>query len=422
MTTLILCFFLLFFLFCLAAASAAETAMFSLSSMQVKTFRKDTDPRKRLVAFLLSNPKDLLVTLIILIVIISLVIQNIVSTMFQENASWFLNVGIPLCLNLILGEMIPKSLALPNNVWISCKTAHMLSRLRKLLLPVRIVLITVTNWVVNFLFFFLQKEREISTDELQHALKTSKEMGVLNPDEAELIRGYLYLQDSTVKEWMRPREEVIYLDLDEPISKLLHLLVDQECTRIPLCDGSLDKMLGIVSSRLFFLHRPQIAETKDLLTILKKPFFVPETMQADLLLRQLYEMKESLAVVVDEYGSISGIIALEDLVEVVIGEIADRRDEKLSYSRSGKDIIIASGKLELSEFTSIFDVHLESENNMVTLGGWLTEQLGDIPKAGAKYESDGFLFHVLAADPNRVRRIYVRKLASNIPKRRMKEE
>ena len=124
----------------------------------------------------------------------------------------------------------------------------------------------------------------------------------------------------------------------------------------------------------------------------------------------MYDRKESLAMVVDEYGSISGLIALEDLVETVVGEIADARDKKSQYTRSGEDVIIASGKLELAEFEEIFGVALPSENQVVTLGGWLSEQMNDIPKTGTKYVVFDFLFHVLAADPKRVRRIYVRRL------------
>jgi putative hemolysin len=135
-------------------------------------------------------------------------------------------------------------------------------------------------------------------------------------------------------------------------------------------------------------------------------------MSAEALLRQMYEREEPLALAVDEYGSISGLIALEDLVETVVGEIADARDEKSRYTKSGDDVMIASGKMELAEFETLFGVALPSENHMVTLGGWLTEQMGDIPKTGVKYTAYGFLFHVLAADVKRVRRIYVRRMGS----------
>ena len=415
-TTAFLVCLLVFFLLSLALFSGAETALFSLSSMQVKAFKKDRDSKKRLIAFLLSNPRELLVTLIILIIVMSLAIQNVISTIFQDKGSWLLNIGVPLAINLILGEMIPKSLALPNNVKISYRLARLLFWIQKLLYPIRKMLSTITGFVVPIFFFFLRKEKEISLDELQHALKASRDQGILHVEEVELIRGYLRLQESTVKELMRPREDVISFETSESLSRIIHLFVDQECTRIPLCKGGLDEMIGIVSSRIFFLHKSAIKETRDLVAFAKKPYFVPETMKANVLLKQCYEKDEALAVVVDEYGSISGIISIEDLVEEVIGEIVDRRDQKATYTKAEAGVIITSGKFELSEFEEVFDVYLESENNMVTIGGWLTEKLGDIPKPGTKYQSKGFLFHVLAADQTRIRRVYIRNLTASFSK------
>jgi len=394
----------------LAVFSGAETALFSLSSMQIKAFKRDLDTRKKQVARLLSGPRELLITLIILIIVISLGIQTLVSTIFEKKDSWVLNIGVPLAINLILGEMIPKSLAIGNNVRISYCIAPALSRIQSFLFPVRKMLSVITNFVTPIVFFFLHKEKEISIDELQHALKDSKDRGILLPEETELVRGYIYLQEMTIKELMRPREEVIYFQTGEPLSRLVHLFVDQECTRIPFCEGGLDKLIGIVSSRIFFNNKQAIKETKDLAAFVKKPFFVPESMKGDVLLRQFYEKKESIAVVVDEYGSITGIITMEDLVEEVVGEITDRRDQEVFFTRAGNDVIIASGKLELSEFEDIFGIALKSENLMVTIGGWLTEQLGDIPKPGTKYRTKDFLFHILSADSTRIRRVYVRRL------------
>jgi len=402
----------------LALFSGAETAFFSLSSMQVKAFKKDADSKKRLIAFLLSTPKEFLVTLIIMVIVMSLAIQNVVSVLFKDQESWMLNIGVPLAINLILGEMIPKSLALPNNAKIAYQTASLLFWVQRALFPLRKMLSVVTSFVTPVFFFFLRKDQEISIEELEHALKSSKDQGVLLPEEVELIRGYLHLQESMVKELMRPREEVIFFEASEPLSRLIHLFVDQECTRIPFCKEGLDQIIGVISSRLFFLHKKSIQETKDLTPFVKKPFFVPETMRADILLKQCYEKNETLAIVVDEYGSISGIISIEDLVEEVVGEIVDRRDSKVSFTRAEGDVIITSGKFELSEFEEIFDVVLESENNMITIGGWLTERVGDIPKPGTKYQSQGFLFHVLASDPTRVRRVYIRRLTPSSPRKK----
>jgi CBS domain containing-hemolysin-like protein len=124
----------------------------------------------------------------------------------------------------------------------------------------------------------------------------------------------------------------------------------------------------------------------------------------------MQEKKEAMAIVVDEYGSIAGLITQDDILEEVIGKSTAESSQNALYTRSGENEIIASGKLELSDFDEIFNVDLESESHHVTLGGWLTEKIGDIPKSGQKYKSNEFLFQILAADPNRVRRIYVRRL------------
>jgi putative hemolysin len=385
--------------------------------MKVKAFKNDPDKRKVLVAKLLASPRDLLVTIIMLNIIINILIQNVTSSIFGDLSGWSLNIGVPLALTLIFGEVVPKSIGMANNVAISYRIASFLNFAQRFFLPVRKILTSLTSVISRLLFFFLKSEEEISFDELQHALKTSRRYGILNEDEAELVRGYLILQESQVKELMRPREEVLFYDLQDPLSKLIHLFVDQECSRIPVCKESLDNVMGIVTSQLYFLNRENLQTTADLIPLLKKPMFVPEGMSAEALLRQMYDREESLALVVDEYGSISGLIALEDLVEKVVGEIADARDEKSRYTRSGEDVIIASGKMELLEFEEIFGDSLPSENNMVTIGGWLTEQIGDIPKTGMKYTAYGFFFHVLSAEAKKVRRIYIRRLKAVQPRK-----
>lgn len=410
MLIVLLVLVLLFFLLCSGIFSASETALFSLSSMKVKALSGDVDPRKRIIARLVSRPRDLLVTIIMLNVLMNILIQNVISSLFGDFSGWALNVGVPLGLTLIFGEVIPKSVGFANNEKVAYLTAPLLDKAQKATFPFRKVLIEMTNGISRVLFFFLRKEEEISVDELQHALATSRQYGVLNAEEADLIRGYLYLEEATVKELMRPREEVIFYDLEDPLSKLIHLFVDRECTRIPVCKGDLDHIQGIMSSRIFFLHKTRLLLPEHIVPVLKKPFFFPESSSAKALFRQMYERKESLAVVVDEYGSVSGLITLEDLVEQVVGDISDRRDQKSGYTRSGEDVIIASGKLELDAIDEIFGVQLESANNLVTIGGWLTEQMGDIPKSGDKFETEAFFFHVLSADPQRVRRVYIRRI------------
>lgn len=399
-----------------AFLSASETALFSLSSLQLKMYRQSKQPRLELIYALMERPRDVLVTILMLNVLANILVQNTVSSLFGQYSGWGLKVGLPLALTLIFGELLPKSIAMPNNVKISYEVAPSIVRLARWLGPLRRRITQITSSMARVFFLLLREEKEISPEELRHVLKTSEKSGVLLKQESRLIGGALDLQQTLVKERMRPREEILYYDIQEPLENLLHLFEDQQITRIPVCDGDLENLQGILSAREYFLAQPQISSSSDLIAYLTKPYYVPETTKAYALLKVLRQKRMSLAIVVDEYGSISGLITQEDLIEGVVGEISDRRDAKSLYTRSGDDIIIASGKMELSEFKDLFGIELESKENAVTIGGWLTEQLGTIPQTGMQYATDEFLFYVLAADPNRVRRVYIRRLLS--PKRR----
>jgi CBS domain containing-hemolysin-like protein len=405
--------FLLFLTFSSGFFSASETALFSLSSMRIRAYQSDADPRKRLIARLVLQPRELLVTVFMLNTLVNILLQNVASHMFGDESGWELKVGVPLILTLIFGEVIPKYIGLQNNITLAYYVVPVINFLQQLLTPIRHFIVAITIPVSRLMFFYLKKEESISKEELQHVLKKSEEHGVLHPDEAELVWGYLNLQDSLVKELMWPREDMLVYDINDPLTKLEHLFIEEGRTRMPVIDKSLDNLMGIITVRAFLLNRKQLTLGRDLLPLLVKPYYIPESTQARTLLRRFEDKQEVLAIVVDEYGSISGLITREDLLETVIGKISDYRDQKPLYTKAGNDEIIASGKLELSEFNELFNTNLESANNMVTIGGWLTEHLGDIPKSGTKCEASGFLFQVLSADPNRVRRLYVRKIGKN---------
>lgn len=403
--------FLIFLIFASAYFSASETALFSLSLTKIKAYQVSSSARHRLIAQLVLEPRNLLVTVFMLNTLVNILIQNTTSHMFGQEANWFLKVGIPFILMLILGEIIPKNIGLQKNIKIANLVAPSINFMQNFIGPVRRLVVTITAPISRILFFYLRKDESISKEEMKHVLKTSEERGVLQPEEAELVGGYLALQDATVKELMRPRNEVLSYDINDPLSKLLYLFVDQECSRLPVCDKSLDNVLGIFTARQFFLHRSQIHASADLKKHLLPPLYIPENTPAKSLVRRFDEQNQVLALVVDEYGSISGIITREDIIEQVVGDISDLRDVKNLYTKSGTDEIIASGQLELCEFNELFHSHLASENHMLTIGGWLTEILGDIPKSGVKIEIEGFIFQVLAADPNKIKRLYIRKLS-----------
>lgn len=393
--------------------SSSETAYFSLSSTRIKTYEHSLNKKKQLIARLLSRPRDLLVTIFMLNTLVNILIQNVSSSMFGSDAGWDLKIGVPFLLTLIFGEIVPKYIGIQNNLFIADLTAPAIYLLQTCLTPIRKWIVTITEPISKLLFFFLKKDKNISQEELEHVLKQSEQFGILNKEEAFLTKGYLNLQNLIVKEIMRPKEDILFYDLKEPLSKLIYLLVDQQCSRIPVCKKDLDNLLGIISVKKFLIYKNTITHPEELIPLLIKPFYVPENTSGILLLRRFNEKNEEIALVVNEYGSITGLTTYEDLTEIVVGEIHDLRDQKKLYTKTKENEMITSGKLELSLFNELFHSNLVSENNMMTIGGYLIEKLGEIPKSGTQYESNGFLFQILSADLNRIRKIYVRKLKKN---------
>jgi putative hemolysin len=393
-----------------AILSGSETALFSLSSLKVSLLKNDPSWRKKCIALLLEKPKDLLVTILMCNIAMNILVQNVISNVFDNNSGPLLTVGLPLILTLLFGEAIPKSIAITRNLEVSVLTAPILYAIRAIISPIRKVLTKSAQKISRFVFFFLSKEPEISYDELKHALITSQKSGIISRDEAKLIHGALKIDESLVKAIMTARGEILYYNIEDPIDRLLHTFVDEECSQVPVIEKSFEKVLGVITSAQFFLNKDKIKNGGDLLLYLKPPLFIPETISARKLLINFHASTETIALVVDEYGQISGLVTKEDVVELVIGQIEDKRDEEVLFTRQGEDVIICSGKLEIAILEEIFDTTFDHAQNAVTVGGWLTEREGDIPKSGLKIRTKDFLFQVLASSKSRVDRIYVRRL------------
>lgn len=400
---------LIILLLTLASAffSSSETALFSLSQTKVRAYAHSKDPRKKLIASLLDRPQDLLVTVFILNTVVNVLVQNAVSSYVGEEGSWILKVLVPFLILLFFGEVFPKQFGLEKNERLAHLVAPAVAFSEKSVKWIKDITVAITSPLSRALFFYLKKDSEITPEELKLALQTSQELGVLHPAEAELADGYLEMSNSIVRELMRPKEEILAYNLDEPLSKIAHLFVDQECSRLPVYLGSLDHVVGILSARTFFVYRDGIEKSEDLIPLLKKPFFTPETTSAKALFKQLEENREVFSLVVNEYGVITGLITKEDLIETVIGAIVDRRDKTRYYTPVAQDAIIAMGQMEMEEIEELYKTSLHVPAHVLTLGGWLTDRLGDIPTVGQTYSEAGLHFKVLAAGPNRVKKVYI---------------
>lgn len=400
---------ILFFVFCSSFISLAQIALFSLPSSLISHYKRSKHKQHRVVAALLSHPHHLLITLIFLDIGFNIGIQNCFAILVGDTSSSLLTVGLPLVITLILCEILPKTIALPFNTQISSFVAPIITTFTKLFKPL-------LHWAILTINYLVQKilrnktSDMIQLQELKEVLQSCKDFGVVSQEESRLLYGYLSLSDCTMKERMQPRQNILFYDIQTPIEHLYSLFSVQHCSRVPVCDGDLQNLLGICTAKTLILQKQILRDSSELLPLLEKPYYIPSTVSAKMALCHLTAEEKSLGIIIDEYGSIQGLITLEDLFEIVSGDISDQRTEPVLYTKSGENIIIASGLLELSDLSEIFGVDFPTYNNSATLGGWLIEQLGSIPVAGTKLSWNHFSFQVLDAAPNYIRRVYVRRI------------
>jgi CBS domain containing-hemolysin-like protein len=209
---------------------------------------------------------------------------------------------------------------------------------------------------------------------------------------------------------MIPRQSVFFHDIHTQVKNLRNLFAEKKLSKIPIVDRDIDNVIGTITATSFFKFNHRIHEAKDLEKIMIAPFFVPESMLARSLLAHFDQRKEEIAYLVDEYGGISGLITREDLVEIVVGQIKDIRDEKALFTKQGDDVVICDGSCELIDLEQLFDIEIPRRNLETTVGGYLLEILGDIPKSGYKVTENDLMFHVLLATEAKVSRVYVKKL------------
>ena len=412
MTLLIIILALL--LFSSAFFSASETALFSLSSSKQQIYEVSDQKGKRAAGELLRAPKSLLITLLMMNIAVNLAVQNITSSIFGESPSFWWTVALPFLLTLLFGEILPKTVAISKNERVATWVAPFLLFFSKVLTPIRKVILWIAGGVSFVVSFLLKKDTEVTKEELRHAVISSKASGLLSKDETNLLLGSLRLSQMHVKEVQCPRQNIFYHDVFGPISKLKKLFEEKHLSKIPVVDKEIDKVLGTVHAKSFFKSHHAIAEPKDVQKILEPPYFVPESMLSRTLLAHFDEKKLEIAYVVDEYGGISGLVTREDLVEIVVGQIKDVREEKTLFTKQGEDVIICSGKYELNDLEAMFEVEIERKAQETTVGGHLLEILGDIPKSGYKVEEKGLLFHVLLATESKVSRVYIKNVGKKM--------
>jgi len=388
-----------------ALASASETALFSISSPRARALRNAPDSRDQLVSQLLSRPRDLMVSILIVNIAINVLTQDFFAILGGEDSGWLFSVILPLLVTVIFGELVPKALALANGLLFARRVAPILAKIAALLGPIRAPVVSLATWISRILFPFLRPSAALSIVELEQVVELSGESGVLRSDEADLCRGVLSLQDGPTKNFMTPLDEVVYWYTHESEELLWQRLRANEDSYVVIANRDMQRPQALLSAEIAsrYYGRP----VEDWLGALEGVAFLPETMTAMDSLSMLQSRQLGSALCVDEYGSITGLISYTRLIEEAIGIPAPLEDNEII--QAGYQAFVADGRAELAAIERLLHMHLPNEHQRVTIGGWLTDQMGTIPEAGDEWRGAGVYVQVLAAEPTRVTRIYLRR-------------
>lgn len=410
---ILLLFAILFLLMSSAFFSSSETALFSLSPTKVSLWKGSKNPPEKRVFYLLSHPQDLLVTVFMWNTVVNVLLQNGISDFIGEAGSWWLKVFSPFILLLIFGEIIPKQIGMERNQEIALNSSYLVLKCQQIIRPIRALFVVVTRYLSKSIFFFLKKEPPLSKEEVEFALKKSGEIGIVGKDEMFLALRYFSLQDTYVKSLMHSKDEIPLFFRDSTFAHLNTLFSEKKKSVVFFTEEGVDKICGYLSLETYFSQREKVSSLKELEAFLKPPLFIPENISSRRLLKQMEEKKEEVALVVGEFGDTSGFIEKKDLY----GFILDPFTETGKDTNGNSDIVISfsptsaivQAKIPLSKVESWLKISFEKPPHVVSLGGWLINELDTIPPIGTEYENADLYLKVISADPQRINKLLVVK-------------
>jgi len=396
-----------------ALMSGSEVAYFSLKPDDIEKFKNDKNKRSQTVLRLYKMPERLLSTILvanntinIAIVLLAVFLSSKIFDFSSDPVLGFIAEAVVITfLLLFFGEIMPKVYAAKNNVSMALFMAFQLVILEKIFRPVTSLLTLSSSFV---------KKRtgthrsNISMDDLSDALELTSDE--LDEDE-KILKGIVNFGNINVSAIMCPRIDVTAVDIQSGFSKIIPVIISSGFSRIPVYSESFDNVRGILYAKdvLPYMNNPDNFKWQSLLRL---PYFVPETKKIIDLLKEFQIKKIHMAVVIDEYGGTSGIITLEDILEEIVGEITDESDEdQVMYKKLDEKTYLFEGKILLNDFYKILgleddpfeDVRGESE----TLAGLILELTGEIPRKEQIIKFNNFTFRIESADRRRIKEIRV---------------
>jgi CBS domain containing-hemolysin-like protein len=337
---------------------------------------------------------------------------GITSEAVVTSLSFGASYSIVTFLHVVLGELMPKSIAIRQALGTTLTIARPLRWFYIGLKPAIWILNGTANWLLKVIFRMeavSETELAHSEEELRHIVAESQKSKEVTETEKDILLNALALNDRWVRDVMTPRNKVVSLDIEDGFDKNLKVAIDCKHTRYPLVEGHLDQSLGLIHIKdlLALVNQPD----PDLRSIKRELVMVPEMMPIDKLLRLFLDKHVHFALAVDEFGGAVGVVTLDNVLEEIVGDIQDEFDQETAEFRRihENEEFVVEGSLNLYELAEEFNMNVESEE-VTTIGGYVTHLLGRIPKIGEKVTIDGYEVTTTKADQRRVLQLHFQRL------------
>jgi CBS domain containing-hemolysin-like protein len=300
------------------------------------------------------------------------------------------------------GEVLPMTIAVKYPERVLELVGRPVAWLEAILLPVRIVLTKVTEVTARLSGRGRAETPTLSEEELRTLVDVGASEGVVEREEREMIHKVFELEDTLVRSLMVPRTDMVCLDVETPKDAILPVLREHLHSRVPVYDGSIDVIVGLLYTKDLLPYLRGLPPGFDLRAHLHPPYFVPESKRADALLQEFQAKKVHMAIVVDEYGGTAGLVSLEDLLEELVGEIADEYDEpeRLIQQIDATTFLVA-GKLAIDDLNAVTGLAV-SNQAYATVGGWVLDLFGRVPRKAERAETDDVVVTVEKVERTRV--------------------
>ena len=393
--------------------SSAETSLTTANRIRIRTLADQGNGRARTLLKILEEPEKMLSTILVGNNIVNLYASALATSLTIRvfgNRLVGIATGILTLAVLVFGEITPKTMATHQADSMALFFAGPISFLMVVMRPLVLAVNGLSGLVLRILGDDEGAGRDTMTEEeLRAIVQVSHEDGVLEKEEKKIIDNVFDFGDTMARDIMIPRIDMTVVMEDADYEELLAVFRKDKYTRIPVCRGSSDTVVGIINVKDLLLRDPE--KTFRIADYMREPLFTFERKKTSELMVEMRKNFTTIAIVLDDYGVTSGMITMEDLLEEIVGEIRDEydTDEGKQVRRVGEDEYLMDGNLKLVDLNSQLDLSLDSEN-VESVGGYVTELLDRVPQAGDQVEAKGLRFTVLRMDKNRVEELRMKIL------------